>query len=653
MRLSRDFEDMPEVRRVDSLATVPLIRDENGVLDTDSGLEDGMPSTEAAFRRFIAAVSQDRIARRSLVSEDGRVFAINLLLDGNVDADRAVLVSAVRAALANQSARVTGVPIFRTEVNSRTQSELLFFVPATLILLVVVIWLFVPSLIAVLVPLVVGGASALGALGAMSLLYVPLSLSTTILPSMLLALGCSYAMHVVAAKMEGTPEELEKVAFPIMLSGLTTSFGFLAMATVPISAIQELASFGAFGVAIATCASLSLAPALLTKFSLVVRNRTTILWIQNRFGPGLHSCVCRRRNQVLLGWAAVLASSLFGLAKLEVSTDIIQWFPKGTAVRDDYEVVRQQLSGITPVNVLVEAKSASSLDVQMPGPLQVIDSLTAALSANSIVGKALSLGDPLRLVKKVYSDDHLDRLPDNSSETEQFLLLLEGMDRLADVFQSDRRSANILLRVNDNSSDDIVELGHWVDSWWSKNGIPGYQVTTTGIMYEFGRAQEAIANGQIVGLGLAAVAITVVLLLLLRSLRATLIALAVNVAPITIGFGAMGLLHIPLDAATVCLGSMALGIAVDDTIHILTAYREQRANGFSKEIAIGLSLRRVLLAVMMTTVAISVGFGVLAASDFTLIRNLGAVTAALVVLCLLADISLLPALLLLDKEEMP
>ena len=121
--------------------------------------------------------------------------------------------------------------------------------------------------------------------------------------------------------------------------------------------------------------------------------------------------------------------------------------------------------------------------------------------------------------------------------------------------------------------------------------------------------------------------------------------LAPNVIPLLATYGFMGLAGVPLDAATVCMGSVALGIAVDDTLHVAVGYRDARAQGADPVAALRGTLHRVLPALLFTTVAVAIGFAVLATSSFTLVRNFGAVTAGMVTLCLLADLTLLPVFL--------
>jgi len=651
------MEKLPGVRRVDSLSTVPLIRaGPAGELLLDAALEDGVPQDPAVFEQLIADLRADRIARDSLFSRNERIFAINVMLDEDVVGDRTQIVASIEHLIRGRSARATGVLLFRTEVNGRTYEEILIFVPLTLLCMAIVVAFSFSSLRPVLIPLVIGATGSIASVGAMSLSGVSLSLSTMVLPSILLALGCAYSMHVLtAAQGISEPDALrisiERVAKPVALSGLTTAIGFLAMGAVRISAIQQLAFFGALGVATLTVASLSLAPALLRLRPIPARQSVIGGLIRARLRPGVLKLADRHRGPALAVWGVVLAVLMLGIFRLRISTDIIVWFPIGSEIRDDYEMIRAQLSGISPVNVVVN--SLGDRSVTDPEALAAIDALSSWLAAQPEVGKSLSVADPLRQVHAVYmeSETEVAGLPTSRAMTEQYLMLLESVDYMRDVITEDRTGANILLRVDDNGSDRLVALGVRIKEFWAANGPGDFSVSTTGLMYEFGRSEEQIAYGQVTGLAFALASIGAVLLYILRVPKNALIALVPNVVPLVITFGLMGFLGIPLDAATVCLGSLALGIAVDDTIHLMTGYTDRRHAGEKPLMALEQSLTRVLPALVFTTAAIIVGFAVLALSQFTLIRNLGLVTSGLVFLCLLADITLLPPLLLLADRK--
>jgi predicted RND superfamily exporter protein len=348
-------------------------------------------------------------------------------------------------------------------------------------------------------------------------------------------------------------------------------------------------------------------------------------------------------------WCALLAAMLGGVVALRVSTDIILWFPKGTEIRDDYEAVREQLSGISPVNVVLKARGDRAVTV--PEAIRAIDALASWLESQPEVGRTLAVTDPLRQLHRVLSYGEASGLPESEELVEQYLLVLEGVDYMQDVITEDHMGANILLRVDDNGSDRLVALGDRIERWWVENGPTDYSVETTGLMYEFGRSEEMIAYGQATGLAVALLAIGAVLLFILRIPRHALVALVPNAVPLILAFGLMGILGIALDAATVCLGSLALGIAVDDTIHLMTGYTDLRSSGEKPLVALDRCMTRVLPALVFTTAAIIAGFAVLGLSEFTLIRNLGLVTSGLVFLCLWADLTLLPPLLLLSDRR--
>ncbi len=164
-------------------------------------------------------------------------------------------------------------------------------------------------------------------------------------------------------------------------------------------------------------------------------------------------------------------------------------------------------------------------------------------------------------------------------------------------------------------------------------------------MFEFARAEDAVAYGQLQGIVIALGFIGMILLAIFRDWLVTVVALVPNLVPLVMVFGAMGWLGIPLDMGNIVLGSLALGIAVDDTIHVLSDYTDWRRTGLGAKEAVTRALRRTLPALVYTTAAIVIGFGVLGLSDFAATRNLGLVTAALVAICLMADVLLLPALL--------
>jgi len=661
-QLSDRFEGLVGVRRVDSISTQPVIRvDDAGDLRLSAATK-GLgrdPTVDAERVQQIAAI--DRILPRSLVSNDGTVFAINLVLERSVADSYEGILGEAEAALSEvrpnfEAGWISGVPVFQFETSQQTQRELLTFIPLTLLTIGTLLTVVFRSLRSTLFLLGSGGVGNLLMLSAIGAAGIPLSFTMVILPPIVLALAAAYGMHLLTASAGSSGAEesvdersrallgrLEPVATPVALSGLTTAIGFLATSVIEIDAVRYVGAFGALGVVVVVALTLTALPACLTLWPLPQRDPYGFPWLQTTGAPWLARVARSSRTATVLGWGLISLVATFGIRSVEVDTDATRWFRAGTSVRDDYEAIRERLSGISPMNVVIAASGSTSvLDIPV---LTAIDELSGYLEALPQVGKSVSLADPLRQLHDGFEGRANAGLPQTRALAEQYLLLLESVEQIDDLVTADREHANVLLRVDDNGSSHLLALGETAESWWREHGAEGTSARATGVMYEFGRAQDAIAWGQATGLAIAFACIGLLLLAVFRVPAAAGATLLPNIAPLLVIYGFMGFAGVPLDAGTVLVGSLALGIAVDDTVHLASAYYGERETA-SPDVALARALQRVLPAVGYTTVIVGVGFLMLALSDFSFIRNLGFLMGAVMTLCLAADVLLLPALLL-------
>jgi predicted RND superfamily exporter protein len=576
------------------------------------------------------------------------------MLEADADREQGAVVEAAFRALDGRTGWVSGVPVYEYRVGLSTESEILTFVPLTLLLMAALLWLAFRSAVAVLVPILTSGLGTWLIMGLMGALAEPVTLTGMVLPSVLLAVGCAYVMHVlVAARGVAEPavlaEAVAEVTPPILLSGLTTAVGFFAIASIRIDALRSLGLFGGIGVLAVLAASLTVAPALLRWFPLPARGAALDAWIRSRLAPALLGFLARRRVATMLVWCGVLLGSGFGIARLHVETDAVRWWPPGSQMRDHYDAIRARLAGISPMNVVIEATGERR--VIEPDVLERIDALGAHLARHPDVGRVLSIVDPLRQLHGGFNDDPSQPLPDSEDLAAQYLLLLDSVEAVGDAISRDHRAANVLLRLDDNGSRHLLGVARAAESWWREHGAPGFEARATGIMFEFARSQEEIAWGQIRGFSLDLVAIGAILLLVFRTPRIGGLALLPNLASLALIYGLMGLLDVPLDGGTVCMGTLALGIAVDDTIHTLVGYRRFRRAGADPRAALATTFDHVLPAVIYTSVVIATGFAVLGLSEFLLTRNLGLVTTVVVGISLVANTTLLPAILLGERAQ--
>lgn len=659
VRLGERLERLPGVRRLDSIATQPVIHvDAEGTLHLEAAAADF--GDEGA--RDAAAVAErargDRLLRRNVVSDDGRTLAINLVLDRDVFPHYEEILEAAHGGIARLEpplvGRVSGVPVFQWETTSHTQGELLAFGPAALGTIGVLLWIVFRSLRGTVFLLVVGVVSNWLTLAAIGAAGIPLSFTMVILPPILLALGAAYGMHLLTAAGSADPwERLEGVATPVALSGLTTAIGFVAMSVIDIDAVRYVGAFGALGVLGIVALTLTLLPACLRIWPLPALEPRGAAWLTGPVAERLVGQATRARGRTVLVWGALAVVALFGLVRVEVDTDGTRWFRHGTWIRDDYEQIRDRLSGISPMNVVVDVEDRADVpsSVVAPEVVSALAGLAGFLEARPEVGKVVSVADPLQQLHEGFTGEG-EGLPGRRDLAEQYLLLLESVDAMRDLIATDRRSANVMLRVDDNGSSRLLGIAALAEQWWADNGPPGTSARTTGVMFEFGRAQDAIAWGQAMGLAIALGSIVALLLAVFRTPAAAGATMLPNAIPLVMIYGFMGFFRVPLDAGTVFVGTLALGIAVDDTVHLASAYYEA-AESEAPAVALRRAFERVLPALTFTTFVVGAGFALLGLSDFAFIRNLGLLMAGVMSVCLLADVLLLPAVLLRGARPDP
>jgi len=652
-RWSDAFEGLEGVRRVDSIFTQPVIRaDAAGDLALTPATEGWRVDPRVDRGAIERRARLDRILPDSLFSHDGRTLAVNVVLERDPAVHYEALLGAVAREVAGATGvRVSGVPVFQRETSAQTRVELVSFGPLVVLAVGVLLSVTFRSTRAAVGVLGTGAAGTFLTFAAVGALGVAVSFTMVILPPVLLALSAAYGMHVLTAASvacrgggggEALARELEGVATPLMLSGLTTAIGFGSSAVSGIEAVRNVGTFGGLGVLLTLALTLTALPAFLTLAPLPARAPRGFDSLTRRLAPFLTRQARARGWLMLSGGAAVTALAAVGVARVEADTDATRWFREGTETRDDYDAIRRRLSGISPINIVVRASGAHG--VLAPEVLFPIDELTASLAEHPDVGKAVSVADPLRQLHAALGTGG-GPLPATAAMAEQYLLLLESIEQIDDLVSPDREQANIQLRLDENGSSRILALADEAERRWAEAGVPGTTAEATGVMYEFARAQHAISRGQMLGLGVALVAIVLVLLAAFRAPLNAALTLVPNTLPLLWIYGVMGFGGIPLDAGTVLVGSLALGIAVDDTVHLASAFFDRASGGGGGDALPG-ALEQVIPAVTYTTAIVGGAFLFLAGSDFTFVRNLGVLMASGIALCWIADLGLFPALLL-------
>jgi hypothetical protein len=264
--------------------------------------------------------------------------------------------------------------------------------------------------------------------------------------------------------------------------------------------------------------------------------------------------------------------------------------------------------------------------------------------------KAFSVVDFVRTFNKVLHDDDpaFDRIPETRQAVAQYLLLFEmtGEQEMLERFvNADYSYTRISARIRSLGSAGHTELIEHIEKYASTQIDPRLKFETTGMVVLYASYTTALVKGQINSLIIAFFIITLMMIVHLRSLKIGLLSMVPNLMPVVLTIGVMGMMDISLNVATVMIACIALGIAVDDTIHYLSRYGEELRAGKSIDAAMERTIFGAGRGMIFTSLVITGGFFVLCFSSFHTNRAFGILTGITMITAVFADLLVLPVLI--------
>lgn len=640
------------VRSVTSLLRAAPIR------DAAPELADATASELLAAREAVLA---DPLYAGNLVSRDGRVAVLHValdaaseveLLESGIDRD---LPEAARQAAPEARVSVAGAPFLKAEVSRILSSELVTQVPIVLGIMLVVSFFAFRTWTGAWLPTGTIALALVWTLGVMAWLGLALNVVTSIIPPLILVVGFAYAVHVVAENQaiareasgqgrdtarQTSRRALARVALPVSLTCGTTAAGFLSLGISPIDVIREFGALGAVGVAAAGAAALTFAPAVL---ALAPPTRPRRIEARERWVDRALRRVAefdlRHRHAILATGLAVFVVSLVGTLRIEVDTRVVENFRADAPIRVDYERVNALLDGADVFRVKLEAPPGASL--LEPGHLRTIAKLQDWLAAQPEIGGTTSIVDHLRAIHRAMRGPEAG-LPESQELAAQLLWLGES-DQIGRFIDARREQATVIVRSRATSSHAIASLVERVEGRVADlDG--GLGASVSGGTIALTRAVDDVSRGQARSLAAAFAVIYAILALYFRSAALGLAALIPNALPVAVYFGTLGFAGIHLNNATALLGCVVLGIAVDDTLHLVVRHRQASARLRCAQAAASEALAKVGRPVTWTTIGLCLGLSVLTSSDLATQAQFGALGAFTLAVAWITDLILTPAL---------
>ncbi|RME06404.1 MAG: hypothetical protein D6812_01685 [Deltaproteobacteria bacterium] len=434
------------------------------------------------------------------------------------------------------------------------------------------------------------------------------------------------------------------------MTSATTAVGFASLTVSEIVPIREFGYFAAFGVAAAFVIAIVLTPIALSFLRRIeVRQQRRKASLQ-----GLLAWIAEvneRHPGKVAGISGILCLlAAFGIPRIAVETNFLEFFKKDDPAVFQVRFIEEHLTAIDILKIVLDGGEPGAF--KEPERLAFLEALRAFLEAQPEITRTIAIPDFLKKVNQAFhdGDPQAYRLPETRQAVSQYLLLFEGDDRaeeeLARLINFDRSRVRVTALVKMIGSRDQEALLGRIASWMKAHCPPGIHFDFSGAVKISATVMNSVVNAQIESFALALVMITGMMILMLRSWKLGLVSMIPNVLPILLTLGLMGWAAIPLNIATAMTASIAIGLAVDDTIHFLSRYQIERKRLGDPRAAIRTTLLSVGPALITTSVVLFFGFFISIFSSTRPSIHFAILAAVTIVTALLADLFLTPVCLL-------
>jgi diguanylate cyclase (GGDEF)-like protein len=648
-KLSERLSKIEGVRRVLSLSSIKRDMDVTDRWDLNE------------FQKAIIPVT---LLDKNILSKDRKTTVITIILK-DIE-NKNLVIDAVEDELHKEKKPRTlyqiGMPIVSKALADYTQKDFSTLPLITFGLIALALLLFHRYFRGVFIPSGSVLIVLIWTFGLMAWTDTPLSMLTMVVPIFLIAVGTAYCMYILQDYMltvntSVSPKEVSykvflKIALPTSLAVITTSIGMASLLVNKISAIREFAIFSCFGIISMLIVTLSFLPALFALLPHPKKCRESGLTSKSLLDPLLTRIISlnlHHQKITLLLIAAVSLVGIIGISRIKIETNPVGFFKEDTYVSQRFHDIYKDMAGSFPINVTLNGEEDDFFED--PTNLKRIEEVQQFLESLEGVDKSISFVDYLKLINYV----------SNNYKPENYVLPQEGFEiRMAinnfksmlgdDVFKTfmtnNFSKANIMLRTHISSSDDFIETEKAIQKYLAENLPKAYSFQVTGFGIVISQSSHLITEGQIKSLSLTLILIFAMMFLLFLSWKVGFVALLPNCFPIIVSFGVMGWAGIPLSMATSLIAGIAIGLAVDDTIHYLVRYNTEFKKNLDKENALRETIMHLGKPIIFTTITISIGFSVLMASSFKPTATFGLLMVITMFSAIVADLILLPSMML-------
>ena len=597
-----------------------------------------------------------------IISHDGKTGAVLIDLENDVIGQDA------RAKVINQLEKVmntvdwewheAGIPVLRTRYIQFMNRERAVFLPISFLVAMIVLFFIFRQLKSILIPLIAISTTLIWVAGIMAYLGISINVVSYLTFNLLMIIGASNAIHLLMKYHEGLSlglsqrdsldRVIQKIGGALFLTSFTTAVGFCSLGFTNIKVTQQFGLLVGFGVILMFILTIIIMPIILNNIRPPDTEHIDRLIRGGQFLAADRLNAWNRNNPVpILAVSTILfIGAVFGLFRIDYNASVLEDLKPGNPLFDDLQYVEQKMGGTLPLEVIIDTKTENgSLQPEFLGNIQNFKKI---ILKTQEINTAVTPGDYLMLANEEWGGG-ARKLPETEDDALSFTV---DFDRVQLLLNDDFSKTRISCRISDLPFDRGMQIREEILTAGEELFDENVVITVTGSTLLALSTGRHLVKNLTTSFIIAFIIIFLSIVILFRSFRLSLLAILPNIIPLMIAGGLMGYLGIKLRPSTAMTFSIALGIAVDNTIHFLARFRQEFKESGDYEKAVSDTLLTTGKAIISTGVILSLGFFVLYFSEFVPNHEFGLLATIIIITAVCGSLILLPVLILQVKPTL-
>lgn len=564
--------------------------------------------------------------------------------------------------------RVSGMPYIRTLNAQNIVDEIGLFILAALLVTSIIFFFFFRSIRATIISMLTVCIGVMWAFGVIGLLHYEITILTALIPPLIIVIGIPNCIFLInkyqqEIKKHGNQAKslqrvITKVGNATLMTNLTTASGFATFILTDSQLLREFGVVASINIIAIFILSLLIIPIIYSYLN-PPKDRhlkhLTKKWIGGIVG-WMENMVRNHRIAIYVSSVALLAASIIGIYTIKISGSILEDMPQNTTFFKDVKFFEKEFDGVMPLEILIDTKKPKG--VMKLSTLKKMDELENFIQEVPELSKPLSINRLVKYSKQAYYNGNPKYYQLPSSQERNFIMpyarnLSSSEGIMQSYVDSTGQYARITTFMKDVGTEKMEEIENDLLPQIKKIFPEDrYEVSLTGKALLFQKGTNYLVKNLVISLSLAIFLIAILMAWMFRSFRMIIISLVPNLLPLIITAGIMGFIGVPIKPSTILVFSIAFGISVDDTIHFLAKYRQElKANNWKIKRSVYAALKETGVSMFYTSIVLFFGFSVFMISSFGGTVALGGLVSATLLFAMLANLLLLPSLLLtLEKS---